>query len=74
MISRQGQEGGEAMRKEFQGWILFKVWLSSPRVAVWGRRVGRRFHFYPHSLGDVESGFGIKDPGVPGRLEADPLT
>jgi len=24
------------MRKEFQGWMMFEVWLFSPRLAVWG--------------------------------------
>ncbi|HNP27934.1 MAG: hypothetical protein KC592_11915 [Nitrospira sp.] len=24
------------MRKEHQGWTMFKVWLFSPRLAVWG--------------------------------------
>ena len=33
---RRGQKGGEAMRKERQGWMMFKVWLFSPRLAVWG--------------------------------------
>lgn len=24
------------MRKAFQGWMMCKVWLFSPRLAVWG--------------------------------------
>ncbi|MCA9500067.1 MAG: hypothetical protein MRJ67_02540 [Nitrospirales bacterium] len=39
------------MRKEFQGWILFKVWLSSPRVAVWGEGLVEGFIFSLIALG-----------------------
>ncbi len=48
---RGGQKGGKAMEKEPQAWMMLKVWLFSPRLAVWGEGMVESLIFSLIALG-----------------------